>query len=81
MLYPSETSRKPLEAILVRLKGFHRGFVRPEFASVFGSWSFWSFGTPFAFASLGVWVSPTLSWVIALRVRVWFGALRLLPTF
>jgi hypothetical protein len=45
MLYPSETSRKPLEAILVRLKGIHRGFVRPEFASVFGSWSFWSFGT------------------------------------
>src|SRR5918995_2515188 len=32
-------------------------------------------------SSLGVWVSPTLSWVIALRVWVWFGALRLLPTF
>src|ERR687898_1450693 len=32
-------------------------------------------------SSLGVWVSPTLSWVIALRAWVRFGALRLLPTF
>ena len=32
-------------------------------------------------SSLVVWVSPTLSWVIALRVWVWFGVLRLLPTF
>src|SRR5215213_5808619 len=29
-------------------------------------------------SSLGVWVSPTLSSVIALRVWAWFGALRLL---
>src|SRR5687767_14057085 len=27
LLYPSEYSRKPLEAILVRLAGIHRGFV------------------------------------------------------